>query len=154
MSHGQVTSLCIAPRAGEALRDVPEVLAVEGRGLEGDRYCSGEGSFNEGELGKRQVTLINARFLAISFYTCADSRRNIAVDGVELMWLIGREFDIGEARFRGVKYCDPCPRPQKLSGESQDFRWKFHDKGGLVAEVIRGGLIRVGDAVVPPPKGY
>jgi hypothetical protein len=154
MSHERVTSLCIAARAGEPLQNVPDVLAIEGRGLQGDRYCNGEGSFNRGRVGSRQVTLINARFLAVSFYTCADSRRNIAVDGVELMWLIGREFDIGQARFRGVKYCDPCDRPRKLSGKAQDFQWKFHDKGGLVAEVVRGGLIRVGDAIVPPPKVY
>lgn len=75
-------------------------------------------------------------------------------NGVELMWLVGREFRIGDARFRGVKYCDPCKRPGKLSGNVNSFQEKFFDCGGLVAEVLEGGVIRVGDSIVPPPKGY
>ena len=30
----------------------------------------------------------------------------------------------------------------------------FHDRGGLVAEVLRSGLIRVGSPVIPPKKHY
>jgi MOSC domain-containing protein YiiM len=54
---------------------------------------------------------------------------------------------------RGVKYCDPCDRPSKLSGKG-NFRDAFHDRGGLVAEILEGGTIKIGDAVVPPAKGY
>ncbi len=70
------------------------------------------------------------------------------------MWLIGREFQIGMARFRGVKYCDPCTRPNKLSGRKMNFKETFFDRGGLIAEVVEGGIIKIGDPVIPPPKNY
>ena len=56
------------------------------------------------------------------------------------MWLIGREFQIGKARFRGQYYCDPCLRPSRLSGKTQKFLEAFSDRGGLVAEIIESGL--------------
>jgi MOSC domain-containing protein YiiM len=69
------------------------------------------------------------------------------------MALVGKEFMIGGVRMRGVKYCDPCDRPDKLS-KKIGFRERFSDRGGLIAEIINDGIIRLGDLVVPPPKGY
>ncbi|MBI2640204.1 MAG: hypothetical protein HYW90_04955 [Candidatus Sungbacteria bacterium] len=131
-----------------------EVEAIAGQGLKGDRYATGEGSFNKGKQGNRQVTLMNAIFFDGSGFEFRDSRRNIFVQGVELMWLIGREFQIGTARFRGLKYCDPCTRPSKLSGKQKSFKETFFDRGGLIAEVIEGGIIKTGDPVIPPPNSY
>ena len=136
------------------MQHVQEVEAVARQGLKGDRYATGEGSFNKGKQGNRQVTLMNTVFFDGSGFEFKDSRRNIFVQGVELMWLIGREFQIGTARFRGVKYCDPCTRPSKLSGKQKSFKETFFDRGGLIAEVIEDGTIKTGDWVVPPPKGY
>ena len=149
-----VVALCICPVAGESMQQVQEVEAIAGIGLKGDRYATGEGSFSKGKQGHRQVTLINGLFFEGTHFQYAESRRNIVTLGVELMWLIGREFQIGSARFRGVKYCEPCSRPSNLSGNAQSFKEVFFDRGGLVAEIIEGGMIKVGDAVVPPPKGY
>ena len=140
--------------AGQPLQVVQEVEAIAGAGLKGDRYCTGEGSWNKGRAGKRQVTLINGLFFEGSGFDYVDSRRNIVTAGVELMWLIGQEFQIGAARFRGLKYCDPCNRPSRLAGRDKSFQEAFFDRSGLVAEVVEGGLIKVGDAIIPPPKGY
>jgi hypothetical protein len=104
---------------------------IAGAGLAGDRYSTGEGSFNR----KRQVSLINAIFFENSGFEYFESRRNIVTQGVELMWLIGREFQIGKARFRGQNYCDPCLRPSRLSGKTQKFLEVFSDRGGLIAEI-------------------
>ncbi len=152
--NGIVKAICVGPVAGEPMQEILEVEAVVGQGLKGDRYSTGEGSFNKGQQGSRQVTMMNAIFFAGSGFEFKDSRRNIFIEGVELMWLIGREFQIGRARFRGVKYCDPCRRPSKLSGNSKSFQETFFDRGGLVAEVIVGGIIKTGDPVIPPPKEY
>lgn len=154
MSDRTVVAISIARNAGEPLVPVQVVMALEGRGLEGDRYSHGEGSFNKGRLGARQVTLINAMFVRGTTFTFAETRRNIATRGVELMDLVGKEFDIGEARFRGVKYCDPCTRPTKLAHKTQVFKEAFSDRGGLIAEVVRGGKIEVGSPIVPPKKDY
>ena len=154
MANGKVVAICIATVAGGVLQEVKEARAIAGEGLQGDRYSRGEGSFNKGLRGKRQVTLINALFFRGTTFNYPDSRRNIATLDVELMDLIGKEFVIGDARMRGLKYCDPCMRPTKLSGKKEIFKDIFHDRGGLVAEVLQSGLIRVGSPVVPPHKDY
>lgn len=155
MSNGSVIAICIAPVAGSAMQSVDNVEAIVGAGLKGDRYAAGEGSFNKKSgIGNRQVTLINARFFTGTSFEFLDTRRNIAVSGVELMWLIGREFKIGDARMRGVKYCDPCMRPSKLTNKTEAFMDSFQDCGGLVAEVLESGLIRVHSSVIIPDKGY
>jgi len=151
---GIVKAICIGSVAGGPMQEVSSAEAVAGQGLKGDRYSTGEGSFNKGKQGSRQVTLMNAIFFEGSGFEFKDSRRNLFVEGVELMWLIGREFQIGTARFRGVKYCDPCQRPSKLSGKAKSFQQTFFDRGGLLAEVTEGGVINIGDEVIPPPKGY
>ena len=40
------------------MESVPEVRAVPGKGLEGDRYFRGEGSFSNNPGGGRQVTRV------------------------------------------------------------------------------------------------
>ena len=153
MANGKIVAICVCPVAGGQMQLVEQTEATEGAGLNGDRYSTGEGSFNKGSSGKRQVTLINGIFFEGSGFDYVDSRRNLVTIGVELMWLIGKEFQIGDVRMRGVKYCDPCDRPSKLSGKS-NFKETFHDRGGLIAEVLGSGIIKVGDPVIPPAKNY
>src|SRR3989344_1125199 len=150
----RVIGIFICPVAGERMQEVLEVEAITGAGLKGDRYCAGAGSFNKGAQGRRQVTLINGIFFEGSGFYYPESRRNIVTMDVELMWLIGKEFQIGAAKFRGVKYCDPCNRPNTLCGKERSFKEAFFDRGGIIAEIIKGGLIRVADVVIPPSKGY
>ena len=154
MAIGKVIAICIGKEAGAKMVDVAEVVAEAGNGLVGDRYYNGNGSFNKGNPGKRQVTLMNVIFFEGSDFSYCDSRRNIFTSNVELMDLIGKEFTIGEAVLRGVKYCDPCTRPSKLAGINQSFRDTFFDRGGLVAEILKSGSICVGDVVMPPKKDY
>jgi MOSC domain-containing protein YiiM len=152
--EGIIKAIYISPVAGGKMQEQQQIMALKGLGLEGDRYASAQGSFNKAKPGIRQVTLVNAIFFPGSGFEFADSRRNLFVEGIELMWLIGREFKIGDALFNGVKYCDPCLRPSKLAGKGSSFKETFFDRGGLIAEVIEGGLIKVGDKIVPPPKNY
>ena len=152
MRTGVVQSIQIATRAKESLTPVGDVRAVAGKGLEGDRYCTGEGSFSTSSPGpKRQVTLIEAEALealerdyGISV-TAAASRRNITTRGIALNHLVGREFTVGEATLRGLKLCEPCNHLQRLTPPGTK-RALVH-RGGLNAEVIRGGTIRTGDEV-------
>jgi MOSC domain-containing protein YiiM len=67
---------------------------------------------------------------------------------------IGQEFRIDGVLMRGVKYCDPCMRPSRLSGNPKPFRETFWDRGGLVAEILEGGLIKVGSIIIPRTKDY
>lgn len=139
------------------MQAVQEVEALAGQGLKGDRYATGEGSYSKATVGRRQVTLMNARFFPETegSFPFIESRRNILVEGVDLMDLIGKEFQVGGATFKGVKYCDPCSVPSNLAGKPEpSFKKLFQDCGGLIAEIVTGGMIRVGDSVVPPPKEW
>jgi hypothetical protein len=147
---GVVVAIYISPKKGGDMEGVMTVEAVAGRGLKGDRYESGDGSW--GKLGSRQVTFMNAAFFEGTDYEYAESRRNIFTEGIELMFLIGREFTVGNVRFRGVKYCDPCERPTTLAGKKTSFRETFFDRGGLIAEVLNDGTITVGDSIPLPPR--
>lgn len=155
MSQGKIVAIFISSDAGQPMESINEVEAIAGAGLKGDRYCMGKGSFNKEKSGNRQVTLINSIFFPKSGFEYVDSRRNIVTEGVELMWLIGREFRVGNVVMKGVKYCDPCNRPSNLSGKKElSFKEVFFDRGGLIAEILEGGLLKVNDQVIPPPKGY
>ena len=154
MARGQVVCICIGPIARTPMQEVDEVFAEAGNGLVGDRYYDGHGSYNRAKPGKRQLTLMNALFFQGSEFRFADSRRNIFTTGVELMDLIGRDFHIGDVLLRGTKYCDPCRIPSDLAKIKTNFHEAFFDRGGLVAEILESGIIRVGDAVRPPKKDY
>ena len=92
-------------------------------------------------------------FFEKSGFKFRDSRRNLFVKDVELMHCIGKEFQIGTARFFGVKYCVPCNRPSKLVGAESNFKDAFLDRGGLIAQVVHGGVIEVGCEIITP-DGY
>lgn len=154
MANGTVLGIYIATTAGAPIQGIDTVWAFLGQGLEGDRYRHALGSFNREAPGTRQVTLINGLFFKDSGFEYHESRRNIVTLGVELMDLIGKEFEIGGARMRGVKYCDPCLRPSALVKKKIAFRDVFHDRGGLVAEILKSGRIDNGSAIVPPKKNY
>jgi MOSC domain-containing protein YiiM len=74
-----------------------------------------------------------------------DSRRNIVTQGVPLNHLVGREFRVGQVTLRGVRLCEPC---QHLAGLTQArvLPALIH-RGGLRAEIINEGDIRVGDII-------
>jgi hypothetical protein len=90
---GKVVAIQISPVAGGPMQSVQNALAIVGAGLEGDRYCTGGGSYQKGVAGTRQVTLMNVRFFKNSKFGYQDSLRNIFVVNVDLMRLIGQEFD-------------------------------------------------------------
>ena len=69
---------------------VDEAVAVPGRGLEGDRYAAGAGTFASGRPGSA-LTLVDAAVLD-SLGRDVDHRRNVVVRGTDLNALVGRDF--------------------------------------------------------------
>jgi MOSC domain-containing protein YiiM len=67
------------------------------------------------------------------------------VSGVALDALLGRRFRVGEVECLGQRRCEPCAHLQRLTRPGV-LRALVH-RGGLRADVVRGGEIRVGDAV-------
>jgi MOSC domain-containing protein YiiM len=152
-AEGIVISLHIAPTGAAATRPAGEVRAVAGRGLEGDRYFNHLGTYSNDPGTGRHVTLIEIEAIeALKRDYDIDmapglSRRNIVVRGIALNHLVGREFTVGQVILRGTRLCEPCSHLEKLTRQGV-MRGLIH-RGGLRAEVISGGMIRVGDATVP-----
>lgn len=151
---GVVEAIHVCAVAGEPLRRVEEVTAVAGVGLAGDRYAAGAGTWSKRFPGvHRHVTLIEFESLDALrrdhdiVLSAAESRRNILTSGVALDHLVGREFTVGAAWLRGIELCEPCRYLEKVTGRA--VRAPLVHRGGLNAEVVEGGVIRVGDPVTP-----
>src|SRR5215831_17000533 len=113
MFEGTVVSIYIAEGPGAEMLPVTEVNAVPGKGLEGDRYFKNEGTFSKPEPD-RELTLIESEAIE-GFKTemnldfdLGASRRNVVTKDVPLNHLVGREFQIGAIRVRGLRLCEPC----------------------------------------------
>ena len=76
----------------------------------------------------------------------AETRRNLVTEGVALNHLVGREFRVGAVRMRGVRLAEPCVYLEQLTGHD-GVRAAFVHRGGLRAEILDGGELRVGDAI-------
>lgn len=153
--QGVLEAIYRATKSGGEMESLQTAMLVTGKGIEGDRYGMGIGNFQKGKPWKRQVVLMNMRFFGPhTKYQPKDTRRELFVRDAELMFLIGKDFKLGHSWLRGVKYCDPCDRPGKLSGIDEPFDEAFEDCGGLIADVLDGGPIWVGCFLIPPPKDY
>lgn len=126
----------------EALKPVASVAAVAGKGLRGDRHFD-----EDGAKPGQALTLIEAEALEDVGLTGAQSRRQVVVRGVRLNELVGRRFRVGDVECVGVELCEPCLHLQQLTrpGIIKDL---IH-RGGLNADILTDGQIRVGDPVSP-----
>jgi MOSC domain-containing protein YiiM len=147
---GVIAAIYIGPTRLQPMVSVPEVQAVAGAGLEGDRYCRQEGSFSQ-KSPSNQVTLIEAEALEAATrdygfeIVAQEARRNLLTCGMALNHLVGREFQIGEVRLRGLRLCEPCGHLEKLTGKHM-IKGLRH-RGGLRAEILSSGVIKVGEII-------
>jgi MOSC domain-containing protein YiiM len=151
MFHGNVVSLHIARGAAMPMQSAHEVKAVAGQGLEGDRYFDGTGHWSKTPGVSREVTLIEIetiealereKNIAIAL---GAARRNVVTRGVPLNHLVGREFHVGVVRLRGTRLCEPCAYLEDLT--QQGVLAGLIHRGGLRAEIVTGGTIRLEDAI-------
>jgi MOSC domain-containing protein YiiM len=156
---GSVTAIFIARSAQAPMEEVAAAELEAGRGIVGDRYHAGVGTWSKAgqeHLNRRHVTLIEAEAveavardygvaLAARF-----SRRNIVTRGVALNHLVGVEFNVGSVRLRGVKLCEPCGHLERLA--DLPIRQPLVHRGGLNCEVLETGRVEVGDPVEVPAR--
>jgi MOSC domain-containing protein YiiM len=152
MWNGKIESIFIAKAAEAPMEVVAEVRAVPGAGLEGDRYFLKQGTFFKPEPDF-ELTLIEAEALEAMQQEYqielapSESRRNLVTRGVALNHLVGKDFQIGGVRIRGIRLCEPCSHLQALSGR-QVIKGLRH-RGGLRAQILSEGLLKAGDMVSP-----
>jgi 8-oxo-dGTP pyrophosphatase MutT (NUDIX family)/MOSC domain-containing protein YiiM len=149
---GSVEAIHIATAAGASVRPVDEIRAIAGVGLEGDRYSNGLGHYQD-ERVSRDLTFIEAEALEALAHDQAialspgETRRNLTTRGVGLNALVGQRFWVGDVLCLGTRLCEPCQYLAELIGKPL-LRPLVH-RGGLRADIVHGGLIRVGDQIRP-----
>jgi hypothetical protein len=141
---GSVAGLLLAADAEASLLAVDEALAIAGRGLEGDRYAAGRGTFSGPGRGY-ELTLIEAEVLDELDLPWAEARRNIVTRDVALNALVGRRFFVGTVECVGRRLAEPCSHLERLARPGL-LRPLVH-RGGLRADILVGGPIRPGDKV-------
>jgi hypothetical protein len=104
---GTVAAILTTANAEEPLNRVGEAEALAGRGLAGDRYAAGRGTFS----GRGR----------------------------------GYELTLAEAEVLGCRLAEPCAHLEKLARPGL-LRPLVH-RGGLRADIIQGGVIRLGDEI-------
>lgn len=145
MASGQLAWIGLRPARRAPMIPAPAANLAPGQGLEGDHYISSRN-------GPRQVTLIAAEDLAAigQFLGGAGAqpeqlRRNLVTRGVNLLALKDRRFRIGAVILEAAGECAPCARMEETLGPGGYNAVRGH--GGIVARVIEGGEVRLGDPV-------
>ena len=144
---GTVRHIFVAAECGSPMLSLEEVEAVTDIGLRGDRYAQAQNR----KSADYQLTLIELEnieaFVQASGLPLAphEPRRNLVTVGVRLNELCGEHFLVGSVELEGLELCEPCGTFAKRT-HPQVVRHFVH-KGGLRCRIIRGGVIRVGDAI-------
>lgn len=146
-------AILIGKKASEPLHYVESVRVVKGKGLEGDRYFYGQGTFNKPQLSQnvREVSILPFESLAAcnnrleSDLDFLDLRRNLIIKNFDASLLEDTIFTIGTAKFRIVRTCPPCRYLSRLL--VQDMMKGLKYIGGYRAVIVESGWISTGDEI-------
>ena len=142
MQQGTITNLYIARIKGTASDPVQEATVLSGLGLEGDR------SAFEGSV--RQVLFMDKETLDEFGLDPGQVKENITTAGLDLSQTKkGEVFFIGdEVTMEIVGECEPCGKMDALQPGLME---KIDHRRGMLAMVINGGHIKVGDSIRVEP---
>lgn len=131
--------------------------ALAGRGLEGDRYALGQGSYSTlpravawhvSLIAREAIEAANEDLVRRGLipFEPDETRRNIVVEGIDIYALLDHEFCVGAVRLRGSDPTRPCRIPSAVTGKS-GFAEAYRDRGGIRAEILSDGIISIGDPI-------
>lgn len=135
------------------MRPAESIAAVEGCGLQGDRYSADAGHWQS--IEGCQVTLITEHDLRSAKHKTTTHieteleygghRRNLVIDGLKTKQLEGKSFRIGNAVFRYEKPRPPCAYIDQVVGSGMCKA--LNHNSGICIKVITSGRLAVGDTV-------
>ena len=136
---GSVVSIQICVGHREPMKSVESADLVAGYGIEGDRHAT-----SRGPRTRRQVLLMDVETLGSFGLEGGQTRENVTTKGIDLHALpAGARVALGdEAVVEITGFCDPCGRMDELR---DGLREAMVDRRGMLATVIEGGGVRVGD---------
>jgi len=152
IATGIVVALFTVDRRAAPMKKVEQLYALAGRGIEGDRYFLGTGTYSKSPEPGRQVTLIKSEVLESLKNKLEinvkpeESRRYILTQGIEINDLIGTEFYVGTVRLRAHRITQPCLYLEKLLDQPGLYK-ELWDKGGISCEILSDGVIKERDII-------
>lgn len=142
---GRLESIGVRTHPRGPVIEAPEAYAHAGRGITGDYYSRRTG-------GRRQVTLVQsehfeliAKRLGTWRVEARETRRNLALSGIDVLGLRDRMFSIGDVVLEGTGTCEPCRKMDASLGPGGARAMRA--LGGITARVVSGGVLRVGAVV-------
>jgi MOSC domain-containing protein YiiM len=124
-----------ARKSGVSTR-LERARAIAGHGLEGCAHANPP---------KREVLLVSKEHLDGLGLEPGAIRENVTVEGADVQaWEVGTRVRAGEALLEITMVCDPCHRMDELR---DGLRAQLEGKRGMLARVVEGGEIAVGDPV-------
>lgn len=146
---GKILKIFIAAKGKPPTQKI-NVDVIANRGIVGDRYYSGEGTFSTKLKGnpKSEITFIaceeidkfNASQEANLSY--GELRRNIITQAVDLNALVGKRFKIGDIEFEGIETCEPCAH--LASTVHPKVLPHLVNRAGLRAAILSSGELKTG----------
>lgn len=142
-------AIFIADAAGTPMRRIPEVEAIVGRGLRGDRYAEGYGYYSK--VDPCEVTLIEGEILDLisarwnlAIYQ-GQHRRNLVVRGLRLGELSAARFRIGSTLLEYDRPRPPCAHVERLT--EKGMTRALGEGAGIAARIVERGSLREGDLI-------
>ena len=132
-----VVGLFVSPGRGTGRSEARErVQAIERHGLVGCAHANPP---------RREVLLASKEHLDAVGVEPGAIRENVTVEGADVqVWTVGQRVQVGEALLEITMVCDPCSRMDDLRS---GLRAEIDGKRGMLAAVVEGGEIALGDSV-------
>ena len=152
LPQGRIASLHVHPGESEGVMlSVAQITLVEGKGIVEDvRYFDRKG--RDGQPRKRQVTLIDreqigehAAVLGLAAIAPGKVRSNIETEGISLIDCIGKQLQIGEVILFIYDPRTPCAKMDGIAPGLGELM--KNSRQGVLAQVVRSGIVRVGDTI-------
>jgi MOSC domain-containing protein YiiM len=132
-----VVGLFVSPERGSGRSEARgSVTAVAGHGLEGCAHANPP---------RREVLLVSKQHLDAVGVEPGAIRENVTVEGADVHgWPVGQRVRVGGSVLEVTMVCDPCSRMDELR---PGLRAELDGRRGMLAHVIEGGEIALGDSI-------
>ena len=137
----EIISLQICVGHREPMNPVDSATFIEGFGIEGDRHA-----VKSGARTVRQVLLMDEDTLEGFGLGIGQVRENVTVRGIDLHeGPAGQRLALGDDVVVEItQFCAPCERMEEVR---PGLREELFEQRGMLATVISGGAVNVGDQV-------
>ena len=135
---GRIVSLQLCPGHRKPMNAVGHAEVVKNLGLKGDTHALPDSS--------RQILLIEKETLDALTLSPGQVKENITTEGIMLMGLkMNDRLRLGkDVLLEITKPCSPCSRMEEIR---PGLRGGLAGKRGMLARVVNGGIVSVGDTI-------